>query len=380
MKSLIKSPTAWSIALTIIIGQLAWPTTTIPTLLGPAFLLGLAPLLTLPIWQYCIAMLTSALIGVFLWGPWLGLAILLQFVLWYWAHKKQHTGWWVIGTLLPVALVFWQQSERNYISYLLTLGTVILQTLLYRGLTAVAKQKFVHLKEQNHARRGAERLLTAINQSQELEQLLSLGQALNETMEQTYGVYQDMELLARTNPKITPALVQDLLAAAQQIHQLRLQLLAWCDQQKQVLADLISPGAVSLHTLCRWITLLVADMAAKKGQQVQPLFDLDEDTWLTKDKQVSLGCLLLYICEQGLSKLTAETQHVGLRFSGYIAPKGLRLIITFAPAEGQEVSSEWPELQPLDLSDISSPAQHLNAICLTGVTSRGEHIYTLELG
>lgn len=376
MKPLVINHNILLIVIGIFLGQVVWPATGLPILLGPAFLLGLAPLRTLSLGLYLLATLVSAGLGTLQADYWLGLIILLQFLLWYWAHTKQHTGWWVVSTLLPIGLLLWLQADKTYLVYLMSLVSAACQTVLYRGLATIAKHKIKQLKEEHRHRQGADRLLAAINHFRELEQLPSLAKALNETMEQTYGIYQDMELIARTTPKLPQPMVQNILAAAQQIHQIRLQLQDWHQQQEQVLGDLLGRDTMSLQTLCTWVSLLVTDLVAKGGQQLETLIDFEEETWLKKAEQLPLGSLLLFICLHGLSKLTDV--HISLRFSGYVASEGLRLIITIAP-KLDAASGEWPELRPCDLSQVRDHAQRLNAICLTGVTSQGEHIYTLEL-
>lgn len=376
MKALLKSPNTLLIALSVILGQLTWPLTGLPVLLGPTLLLGAEPLITLSLSQYLLAAIISASLSTLLTNSWLGLIILLQFLLWYFAHGKRNIHWWLLTTLLPIGLLAALQTEKTYLVYLSALGSAICQTLLYRGLMAVAKHRIKQLKEQHRHRQGADRLSAAINQAHQLEKLPGLTQALNETMEQTYEVYQDLELLARATPRIPQPLIQNLLSAAQRTHQLRLQLQDWYHQQGQLLADWVGYDTMSLKALFTWVSLLVRDLAEKGGQQLETFIDLEEDAWLTKTQQLPLGILLLYICRQGLGKLT-ESQ-LQLRFSGYVASEGLRLIITMAP-NLQTVSGEWPRLHPYDLSPVEEYVQKLNAICLTGVTTLGEQIYTLEL-
>lgn len=363
-------------AISVIIEQLAWPGTTWPVLLGPAFLLGTTPLLALPAWQYIITMLASALVSVLAGSYALAAIIIVQFSLWYWAHKKQHRGYWAISILLPLGLLLWQQPERTYLTYFLALGSAVCQILLYRTLTSIAQHRIRELQEEHYYRQGADRFLAAGTHAHQLRLLAPIVRALNATMEQTYATYQEMEMLARTDPKLPQPLVQSQLAAAQEIHRNRLQLQEWCEEQTQVLHELVGRETVSLRTVCNWVAIQTADAGGKKGQQVNAVIDLSDDTLLAKTEQLPLAGLLLFLCRDGLAQLSAS--ELSVRFSGYVAKEGMRLITTFAP-ESDQPSGEWPELTPCDLSSVSEYAEQLNAICCQGITSQGERIYTIEL-
>lgn len=376
MKSLKIRNSLLVIAVGAIIEQLAWPGTTLLTLLGPAFLLGVGPLLALSPRQYIMSMLASALIGILTGGYVLTAIVILHFSLWYWAHKKQHIWYWAVSILLPISLLVWQQSERTYLTYLLALGSAACQMLLYRTLTSISQHKIRQLQEEHYHRQGADRFLAASTHSRQLGMLAPIGQALNATMEQTYAAYQDIEMLARTDPKLPQPLAQRLLAAAQQIHRNRLQLQEWREEQTRTLHELVGRETVSLRTVCNWIAIQTADAGGRNGQQVNAIIDLSDDTLLTKTEQLPLASLLLFICQDGLAQQTAA--ELSVRFSGYVAGEGMRLIVTFAP-ESDQPSGEWPELAPCDVGSVSDYAEQLNAFCCKGITSQGEHIYTLEL-
>lgn len=376
MKSLKIKDNLLVIAVGAIIGQLAWPGTTLLTLLGPAFLLGTEPLFTLSPRQYIMTMLASALISILTGRYALAAIIILQFSLWYWAHKKQHIWYWGVSILLPLGLLLWQQSERTYLTYLLALGSAACQMLLYRTLASISHHKIRQLQEEHFYRQGADRFLAASTHSRQLGLLVPIVVALNATMEQTYAAYQDIEMLARTEPRLPQPLAQRLLTAAQEIHRNRLQLQEWREEQAQILHELVGRETVSLRTVCYWVAIQTADAGMRGGQQVNTIIDLSDDTLLTKTEQLPLASLLLFICQNGLTQLTAA--ELSVRFSGYVAGEGMRLIITFAP-ESDQPSGEWPELAPCDLSSVSDYAEQLNATCCKGITSQGEHIYILEL-
>lgn len=364
------------LALTIIIGQLTWPLTCLPVLLGPAFLLGLTPLLPSSRGQYVTAMLITALIGAATGGHLLAAIIVLQFLTWHLAHKQQDGRLWVVCILCPLGVLLWQQPEKTPAILLLTLCSATVQVLLYRTLSLIAQHKIRQLQQEHYHRQGADRLIAASTYSQQLSQLRPIVGALHISMEQTYNVYQDLELLARSDPYLPEALVQRLLAAAQEIHQNRLQLQNWVNLQERTLQQLVGREAASLQTICKWIATQIADIAGKSGQQLETFIDLAEDTLLATSEQFPLANLLLYVCQQGLIRQTGC--ELSLRFSGYLAKQGMRIIITFAPRSDQP-SGEWPELDACDLGSVKDYAQQINASCHSGLTSHGELIYTLEL-
>lgn len=357
-------------------GQLTWPTTPLPVLLGPALMLGLTPLLASSRWQYVTAMLVSALIGCGTGGYPLGAIIVLQFSAWYWADKQQRPQLWAFCVLLPLGVLLWQQSDKTPLIYFFIFCSAVAQVLLYHTLSAVSLHKIRQLQEEHYDRQGTDRLLAASTQSRQLGQLSPILGALHVSIEQTYDVYQDLELLARSDPCLPEALVQRLLVAAQEIHQNRLHLQNWLGEQERTLQQLVGREAASLQTICRWIATQVADIAGKSGQQLEIIFDFTEDVLLATTEQFPLANLLLFVCQQGLSRQT--NSEISLRFGGYLASEGMRIIITFAPTSDHP-SGEWPELSPCDLSSVQDYAKLINASCHSGITGRGELIYTLEL-
>ena len=376
VKSLRTHKSFYCLALTIIIGQLTWPITSLPVLLGPAFLLGLTPLLPSSRGQYVTAMLITALIGLATGGYLLAAIIALQFLAWHLAHKQQDRRLWVVCILFPLGIFLWQQPEKTPAIILSTFCSAIVQFLLYRTLGVITQQRIRQLQQEHYYRQGADRLIAASTHSQQLGQLRPIVEALHFSMEQTYNVYQDLELLARSDPYLPEALVQRLLAAAQEVHQNRLQLQNWVNLQERTLQQLVGREAASLQTICRWIATQIADIAGKNGQQLETFIDLAEDTLLATSEQFPLANLLLCVCQQGLSRQTDS--ELSLRFSGYLAKQGMRIIITFAPKSDQP-SGEWPALDACDLGSVNDYAEQINASCHSGLTSHGELVYTLEL-
>lgn len=365
------------IALSVLLGQLAWPgISSLPVLLGPTILLGIEPLVPLSGWQYLAAALANALVGMLTGGYWLAGLIVLQFSLWYWAHKRQQNWTWVVSVSLPLGLLLWLHSAADYRIYLLSLGSALVQLLLYHTLTSVSQQKLKQLQEKHYYRQGADRLLAATAQSRQLELLNPIVHALNATMEQTYDTYQDLEMLARVDPNLPQPLAARLLTSAQLIHRNRLQLQEWRGAQEQILQEFVGREVVSLRTACSWVTTHIADTTGRVGHHVETTIDLSEDTLLTQSEQLPLTSLLLYVCQQGLAQLTST--ETNLRINGYVAGEGMRIVVALAPKSDQP-SGEWPELTHCDLSPVSDHAERLNAICRSGVTSQGEHVYTLEL-
>lgn len=356
--------------------QLAWPNTAFPALLGPAFLLGIEPLLEVSRWQFFTTMLASALAGFLTGGYLLAGVVILHFCLWHWAHSRQQ-GWALaISISLPLALVLLLQTERNYLTYLLSLCSALCQLLLYRTLADVSLCKLTELKEEHYSKQGADRLLAATTEWRELDQLKPLIQELSATVEQTYDVYQDIEVLSRSHPNLSESLSQRLLTASQLVHKNKLQLQNWRETQEQVLQEFIGREMVSLRTACGWVATHITYIGSKSGQQVEASIDLPDDGLLANNEQLPLASLLLVICQQGLQSLTSE--HISVHFNGYVAGEGMRIIVTFAPKSDQP-SGEWPELSPCNLGSAAACAERLNAICQKGVTSKGEYVYTLEI-
>ena len=357
--------------------QLAWPQAMLPVLLGPSFLLGIDSLLKITQWQYFATMLASALTGFLTGGYPLAGIIVLHFCLWRWAHNLQQNWPFALSIALPLVLMLLLHTERGYLTYLLALGSASCQLILYRTLTNITLHKLKALKKRHYSQQGANRLLLATTQWQQLDQLEPLIQELSDTVEQTYDIYQNLEIISRTSPNLPSSLAQRLLTASQLVHQNKLQLHDWREQQEQALQEFVGREMVSLRTACEWVSTHIAYIGSKNGQAIETLIDLPEDRLLTSNEQLPLAALLLFICQRGLEE--SAGQQISFRLNGYMTGDGIRVIMAFAPKSNQP-SGEWPELSPYDLGSAADYAKRLNACAKKGVTSKGEYVYTLEMG
>lgn len=346
-------------------------------MLGPAFILGIDRLLDLNIWQYLIVALASAVCGLVT-GHYIAIAIIfLHLALWYFAHKRQNI--WFLGlaaTVPAIGMSLFSALSNDYRAYLLALGSAICQLLLYRGLTKATLHRFTLLEQAQNDDQNADRLMTATTGWQQLNQLDLVSTELNTTVEHTYDVYQDMEMLARTNTNPSKDLVQRMFTAAQMTHQNRLRLREWHLAQQQILLTYIGQDKVKLSTACQWVVTQIKRTSEELGRQIEAHIDLPDEAILTVEQQLPMASMLLAICQKGLT--TIPTDNVSIYFNGYVAGQGMRLVVTIIP-ETAESSGEWPQLTACDLGAANEFAERLHATCKHGLTMQGEQIYTIEL-
>ncbi|NLY54189.1 MAG: hypothetical protein GX060_06200 [Firmicutes bacterium] len=359
----------------VILEQATWPGTVLPFMLGPAFLFGLAPLVPVSDWGLLVATLASALLGWYSGDYALLGAVILHFALWHWAEKRQQRGLLATAIVLPLLLNQIFIGEWSYPTVGISIASALCQLLIYQALQKNVRSRLDNLQQQYHNQQGAERLALGIAQWEHIGQIGPLLQELISSIDQTYAVYQELEVGARANPALPETLPSRLLAAAQSIHQVRLQLQAWQQEQASTLRKQVGKQIISLRTLCYWVIVHLTQANANDDQIIATIEFADNPS-IASEQQLPLAALLLTICRQGLAELPSGP--ISLNFNGYASPAGMRIVVTMAP-QSDEPSGEWPLLTPYEIGAHEEFQRQLKASCQRGITTRGELIFTLEL-
>lgn len=360
----------------VLLEQLIWPCSSVPALLGPAFFWGLQPLLPLPRWLlYATAASISAIISIFIGSYSMLIIIPLHFLLWGISQCWRHRFMLVLSACLPTGLAILAGGKYSWSICLIGIASSLCQILLYHALHDISQEILQRERQRYCHLRAADRISIADAQWQTLQQLHNLSHELGKITEYTYTLYQDIEMLVRSNTAPAASSASQLLQASQQVHQLRLQLYDWQKQQENQLLHLAGRSETDLHTLCQWVAAQVQATAEQNQQVVTPITELADNPLLSIPLQLPLACMLLAVCRQGLQTMPAG--HIYVRFNVYVVDT-MRLIITLSPATDQP-GEEWPELLPYHPPVLDYFPSQVTAHCQQGTTSSGEQIFILEV-
>ena len=376
----VAKPRLWAIGgLTLAAGLLEnaiWPSGVSGLWLGPTLLIALSPVVGFSPFAYWLA----ALLGSAIWPlshplitAWLvPLHFALLFITW-----RKSSPWWLAAAAISPLLGSCLYVSPNWTIGLGSLTSLCLQWWLGVSLRSWLGQLMQDLRVQAARGRAAHGVALAGSVESQLIKLTDIAQEVNACTEQIYAIYQDLELLIRSNPTIPEDLANKLLGAAKDNHQAKLRLAMLQDNISENLRFLAGKKKATLSEICRWVATKLESDALQLGRTVQCQVELDDDPLVELDKQLALTHLMQTICQQELRAMNVSPASV--HFTGYASHGQLRVVVTLQK-KTERSSGEWPNLQPIALGLLGNFAKQLAAQCKVGVTSSGQHVITVELG
>lgn len=353
----------------------AWPGSTVGLWLGPALLVGMSPVLGLSPSAYWLSALCSALCWplfhslTFIW------LVPVHFALFYYASRRLATPWLLGATALPpsVLLVFGQLSWQSALGAAVSIAV---QCLLGIQLRARLQATMHHLDRTAKRQQAAQGVAIAGSVSSQLDKLSDVGTAIGMNTDEMYAIYQELELLGRSDPQLDRELPGRALAVAQNSHQAKLRLSMQTASLQENLRFLAGRRGATLGELCGWVAAKLESSAEQLGKQVTCQVESGADQAVELDKQLSLTWLLQSVCQREQRNLNADATWIS--FAGYQANSKLRVVVTMQTAAAH-TGGEWPTMRPLQSAQWIGGGERSSVECKKGVTSDGQIVLTVEV-